>query len=205
MSAKSRRRPAARPAPAFGPARGGRKRGIAVRLAALVFMVWGMGFAWFMLTLADAAPLDRKTDAVVVLTGGPRRLARGVEVLQAGAAQRMLVSGVARGVTDAKLAEVAGAPIALLVARADLGFAAIDTRSNAEETVAWMARHRFTSLRLVTSAAHMRRARLELDARLPRTVRILPDAVPVDPQAPSLFLEYNKFVLRWVARWVGVT
>ena len=185
-------------------ARVGRRRGIAVRLAAALFLLWGMGFAWFMVTLAQPAPLGVRTDAVVVLTGGPRRLARGIEVLQAGAAQRMLISGVARGVTDDDLAKVAGVAPALLAARADLGFAAIDTRSNAEETAGWMARHRFTSLRLVTSAAHMRRARLELDGRLPAAVRIVPDAVPVEPQAPSLLLEYHKFVLRWVARWLGV-
>ncbi|WP_419814924.1 YdcF family protein [Glacieibacterium sp.] len=177
---------------------------ILVRLFALVAMVWGFVFAWFVVTLGQDAPLDLRTDAVVVLTGSSGRLARGVEVLTAGQAERMLVSGVARGVTDAELAAIVGAPRALFDTRVDLGFAAIDTRSNAEETRDWMARHRYRTLRLVTSAAHMRRARLELEARLPKTVSILADAVPVDPQPLGLIREFNKFALRWGALQLGV-
>ncbi len=175
-----------------------------LRLLALVAVLWFGGFLWFTLTLAHDAPVALATDAVVVLTGGPRRLARGVEVLGAGSAQRMLVSGVNPGVTDTDLAAAVAAPRGLFDTKVDLGFAAIDTRSNAEETTAWMVRHRYRSLRLVTSAPHMRRARLELRARLPRTVSILPDAVPVDPEGPSLAREYNKFVLRWAALQLGV-
>lgn len=178
--------------------------GILGRLFAILALAWGFGFAWFVVTLGPAAPLTDATDAVVVLTGSAGRLGRGVEVLQAGTAQRMLVSGVARGVTDAELAAVVAAPPQLFETSVDLGFEAIDTRSNAEETAAWMARHRYKSLRLVTSAAHMRRARLELRARLPAKVSILPDAVPVAIQPLGLSREYNKFVLRWMALQLGV-
>ena len=167
-------------------------------------LAWGFGFAWFVVTIGGAAPLAIGTDAVVVLTGGPGRVARGVEVLRGGSAQRMLVSGVGQGVTDAELAATVGAPPRLFAQQVDLGFAAIATRSNAEETTRWMVRHRYRSLRLVTSAAHMRRARLELAARLPKPILIVADAVPVEPQAPSLAREYNKFVLRWAAVQLGV-
>jgi uncharacterized SAM-binding protein YcdF (DUF218 family) len=177
---------------------------VLARLVALAALAWGVGLAWFVVTLGEGAPLDTPTDAVVVLTGSAGRLGRGVEVLAGGHAQRMLVSGVARGVTDDELAAVVKAPPALFATKVDLGFEAIDTRSNAEETKAWMARHRYRSLRLVTSAAHMRRARLELEARLPRTVSILSDAVPVDPHPLGLIREYNKFVLRWAALQLGV-
>lgn len=178
--------------------------GAASRVVAAAALAWGCGFAWFVVTLAGPAPLALGTDAVVVLTGGPGRVARGVAVLGSGSARRMLVSGVARGVTDAELAATVAAPRKLFERDVDLGFAAIDTRSNAEETAAWMVRQRYRSLRLVTSAAHMRRARLELKARLPRTIRIVPDAVPVDPHAPGLAREFNKYVLRWAALQLGV-
>lgn len=201
MSARPRPRHAAA---AFGKPRRQSSVGIALRLLALVLVLWFGGFLWFTLTLARDAPVALATDAVVVLTGGPRRLARGVEVLTVGSAQRMLVSGVNPGVTDTALAAAVAAPRGLFDTKVDLGFAAIDTRSNAEETTAWMVRHRYRSLRLVTSAPHMRRARLELVARLPRTIAILPDAVPVDPEGPSLAREYNKFVLRWAALQLGV-
>ena len=35
-----------------------------------------------------------RTDGIVVLTGGPGRLARGFELIERGAAERMLISGV---------------------------------------------------------------------------------------------------------------
>ena len=175
-----------------------------VRLAAAASLAWGCGFVWFVATLAGPAPAAVATDAVVVLTGGPGRVKRGVEVLTTGSAHRMLVSGVGQGVTDADLAATVEAPPKLFADKVDLGFTAIDTRSNAQETADWIKRHGYTSLRLVTSASHMRRAELELRARLPGKVAILADAVPVEPQAPSLAREYNKFVLRWAALQLGV-
>ena len=71
------------------------------------------------------------------------------------------------------------------------------------EPTAWIARHRYRSLRLVTSPAHMRRARLELEAQLPATVAIVADAVPVEAGTDSLAREFNKFVLRQGALALG--
>ena len=177
---------------------------LVVRLAALVVLVFGWGFVWFALTLAPAAPLEARTDAVVVLTGGAGRLQRGVDVLAAGSAQRMLVSGVAARVTDAALASQVKAPPGLFARQVDLGFQAVDTRSNAEETSAWIGRHKYRSMRLVTSAAHMRRARMELDGRLPKGVVIVPDGVPGEDSGLGLAREYTKLVLRRGARILGV-
>ena len=175
-----------------------------VRLVALALLVWAWGLLWFALTVADPAPLTTKTDAVVVLTGGPGRLQRGIDVMVAGAAKRMLVSGVEARVTDAALARGVTAPPGLFARDVDLGFQAVDTRSNAEEVSRWMARHKYRSLRLVTSAAHMRRARLELAARLPAATVILPDGVPDELSATGLAREYTKLVLRRAARLLGV-
>ena len=50
------------------------------RLISLLFLAWVLGFAWFALLLplpADA----QKTDAIVVLTGGPGRIDRALEEL----------------------------------------------------------------------------------------------------------------------------
>lgn len=192
------------------PPRSGRDViGALLRLAALAALAWGLGFLWFVATLPPAAPVALATDAVVVLTGGPGRLLRGLEVLDAGSARRMLVSGVAPEVTPATLADILPAAQqsrarALFIRRVDLGYAAIDTRSNAEETAAWMAHHRFRSLRLVTSAGHMRRAELELVARLPPGIAILADSVPVTPQPASLAREYSKYILRLAAIRLGL-
>lgn len=172
------------------------------RAAGTIFLLWLAGLAWFALTLPSPAALTARTDAVVVLTGGQGRLLRGLEVLEAGAASHMLVSGVARGTSRKMMARAAGIPIARL-ATTDLGYEAIDTRSNAEETARWVAQHRYRSIRLVTSDRHMRRARLELAQTLPRDIRVVPDGVQLEPGQPGVIREYSKYLVRLVAQQTG--
>ena len=176
--------------------------GIVGRLGAVLLLGWLGGFLWFSLTLPNPAPMAVKTDAVVVLTGGAGRLARGLAVLEAGSARRMLVSGVDRNTTRKQLAAAADTPKSRLNTT-DLGYEAIDTRSNAEETAAWVALHDFSTIRLVTSAGHMRRARLELSRVLPNRVLVVSDAVPVEPKAPTIAAEYSKYLLRRAALALG--
>jgi len=189
--------------PAQARSTGRRVTGVVLRAIGFVVLLWVGGFTWFVATRPGAAPLALTTDAVVVLTGGPGRLARGAEVLGQGAAKRMLVSGVGPHVRKAELAARIDAPQRLFAQDVDLGFAAVDTRSNAIETTAWMARHGYRSLRLVTSTAHMKRAQLELEAQLPRAIRIVPDGVPVESGADSLAREFTKYGLRRAALMVG--
>ncbi|MFZ4689394.1 MAG: YdcF family protein [Polymorphobacter sp.] len=172
------------------------------RLLAVLALGWAGGFLWFSLTLPDPAPVAARTDAIVVLTGGKGRLKRGLAVLEAGSARRMLVSGVDRGTTRKQLAAAAGIAKARL-GTTDLGYEAVDTRSNAEETARWVKRYGFGSIRLVTSAGHMRRARLELARVLPAGVTVIPDAVAVEPKAPSIATEYSKYLLRRAALATG--
>jgi uncharacterized SAM-binding protein YcdF (DUF218 family) len=192
--------------------------GVLVRLGAVAGLAWIAGFVLFTATTPEATPLAVATDAVVVLTGGPGRLARGVAVMEAGSAKRMLVSGVDEAVTRAELAAILDKPAdgstlapaarianrRLLGSVVDLGYGAIDTRSNAAETTAWMARGGFASLRLVTSGWHMRRAELELRAQLPAGIVIITDAVPIEPAAASVAREYNKLLLRWIVLKLGI-
>ena len=177
--------------------------GVALRLGAVIVLAWLAGFAWFALTLPTAVPLAVTTDAVVVLTGGAGRLARGIATLDAGSAKRMFVSGVGAHIGKAALAASIGAPLKRFTGAVDLGYAAVDTRSNAVETTAWTQRHGYRSLRLVTSAAHMRRARLELAAHMPASVTIVEDAVPTEPGADSIAREYSKYLLRVAALAAG--
>ncbi len=208
--ASGERRPAASGdrRPGAGRGRGAPQRiGLAGglgRIVALLVLAWVGGFLWFSLSLRDPAPLGMRTDAVVVLTGGAGRLSRGLAVLEAGSARRMLVSGVDRQTTRRQLAAAAGLNVKRL-RTTDLGYEAVDTRSNAEETARWVQRNRFGSIRLVTSAGHMRRARLELARVLPAGVRVVPDSVPVEPQAPTIATEYTKYLVRRLALATGAT
>jgi uncharacterized SAM-binding protein YcdF (DUF218 family) len=199
----ARRKPRPR-ASAFAPkkSRAASVAGGVARVAGFGLLLYFGGFLWFVATRPGPAPMSAATDAVVVLTGGPGRLARGADVLAAGAAKRMLVSGVGTGVSRAALAGSVGASPKRFAQLVDLGYQAIDTRSNAVETTAWVGRHGYRSLRLVTSSAHMRRARLELALNLPRSVRIVEDGVPGGGLG-GIAREFNKYLLRRAALAMG--
>jgi uncharacterized SAM-binding protein YcdF (DUF218 family) len=173
------------------------------RLIAFALLVWILGFAWFALFLPQPAAKD-KTDAVVVLTGGANRIDRGLAILEAGKAKRMLISGVDLDVKPDELAAQYNRPTKLFRCCIDLGFRAVDTRSNAIETARWVAKHDVKTMRLVTHDWHMRRARLELNQVMPAGVTILNDAVVTQPSLAVLFKEYNKYWLRGIAAFVGI-
>ena len=169
------------------------------RLAALVLLAGVGWFLWFALALPKPAPAGTRTDAIVVLTGGPGRLAHGLALLRTGRARRLLVSGVDPSVRPVELAEKARAPSSLFDCCVDLGREAVDTRSNAAETAAWMRAHGYRSLRLVTSADHMRRAALELRTELGPDIAVIADPVASHPPTASLAREFSKYALRRAA------
>lgn len=146
-------------------------------LALLLLALWLPGLVWYAATMPDAvADSETRTDAIVVLTGGSERLSTGLQLLDEGLAEVLFVSGVHPDTTlDALLAEVAPVPEALH-GRIALGQVATDTIGNAIETAVWMREHDHHSLRLVTAAYHMPRARLEFAAALPEA-RLVPHPV----------------------------
>ena len=172
------------------------------RSISAVFLVWVLGFLWFVAALPRPAN-GVATDAVVVPTGGEGRIAHGLAVLDAGLAKRMLVTGVDREVKPGEFAAQFGVAEDQLDCCITLGFAAVDTRSNASETAKWVEDNGVTSLRLVTTDWHMRRAAGELSRTLPDNVEVVRDAVPSEPSFGSLFLEYHKLLASWVAGLLG--
>jgi len=175
---------------------------VIARFIAAVVLVFAIGFVWFAVTLPHPAG-DRATDAIVVVTGGPGRVQRGLALLEEKRAQRMLVSGADRRVRPRELAAAYHAPPALVACCVDLGYEAADTRSNADETVAWLRTHHYRSVRLVTSNWHMRRARFELARMLPDDILLVPDAVSATPDLTLLFKEYCKYLLHRVTAPLG--
>ena len=174
-----------------------------VRLLAVSMLGWMLGFIWFAVLLPQ--PLDsRPTDAIVVLTGGAGRIDRGIALLAADTAKRMLISGVDRSVRPGELAAEYDTPEALFACCITLGREAIDTRSNAIETARWLERRDYKTVRLITTDWHMRRAALELRQALPERVAIVYDAVPSRPSLTILVREYNKYLLRRGAALLGI-
>ena len=173
------------------------------RIVAAVALAWALGFALFMLVLPDRLD-DHPTDAIVVPTGAAGRIDRGITLLEAHEAKRMLISGVAPTVRPIDLALEYHAPPALFECCIDLGRQAVDTRSNAEETARWVSAHHYRSVRLVTSDWHMARARMELGNSLDDDVVIVRDGVKGEPNLTLLLAEYNKLLLRRVSLWLGI-
>ena len=170
-----------------------------LRLTSLFLLFYALGFALFGVTLASPAGADR-TDAVVVLTGGPGRIERGVAVMQDGVAKRMLIAGADPSVTRRDLERRLGRRAErTLRCCVDLGSESVDTRSNAEEAKRWLDPRGYRSIRLITNDWHMRRAAFEFRNDLGPDYRIVEDAVPTQPRFITLFGEYNKYLLRRVA------
>lgn len=172
------------------------------RTLSFLILIYVLGFALFVVVLPRPAEEER-TDAIVVLTGGPGRIERGLELMERRRAQRMLVSGVNRTVRPRELAAEHPGSERLFACCIDLGRESVDTRSNADETADWLRRNKFRSVRLVTTDWHMPRAEFEL-ARQADEVRVIGDAVRSNPNLRQLFTEYNKYLLRRAAVVVGI-
>jgi uncharacterized SAM-binding protein YcdF (DUF218 family) len=172
------------------------------RILAFLLLLYALGYAAFAVLLPEAGD-ESRTDGIVVLTGGAKRLERGLDLLEQGKAERMLISGVERTVRPVELATRYGKDEKLFDCCVDLGREAVDTRSNAEETASWIKRHEFKSIRLVTTDWHMPRASFEL-RRQTDGLLVVTDAIQSKPSFRTLFVEYNKYILRQAAAVVGI-
>lgn len=198
-----------------------RRRRIAVLLAVLVA---GIGlWSWGLFQFVDRIPRsvadeDRKTDAIIVLTGGTLRLETGFELLARGVAQKLLISGVDKSVPLEDVLRVTGTTPEDMACCVTLGYMAEDTGSNASESAAWIRNNKISSVRLVTSGYHMPRSLLEFHAALPDVEivphPVFPEHVMIDdwwrrPGTASLVVgEYNKYLLaalRTLVGWGGKT
>jgi len=178
----------------------------ALFVVALLAVAWSVGLLWFAAALPSAvADPTRRTDAIVVLTGGSDRVHRGIELLADKRADKLFISGVYRGVDVQELLRVSQSSPANLACCIVLGYEADSTRGNATETAEWMRAEGLTSLRLVTAAYHMPRSLLEFRRVMPE-IEIVPH--PVFPanfkrndwwrwpgSAALIASEYSKYLI----------
>ena len=175
-----------------------------IRFLAGLVLIYAFGFIAFALTLPGPA-VETETDAVIVLTGGPGRIARGLEVVSEGQAREMFVSGVDPEVKPGEFAAEFDVPRRTMNCCVTLGYLAVDTRSNAGEVAQWLKEKEFTSARLVTTDWHMARAYSEVMGTLPPETRLVKDAVVSHPDLATLFLEYNKLLASEVSQGFGLS
>ena len=181
------------------------------RIVASAALLYVAGFVVFMATLPG--PVDDKkvahADGIVALTGEDARLAPAVNLLEEGAAPRLLISGVFPGTTKSDLKELTHGG-ARFDCCADLGFAARDTGGNAREAARWVRNHNYKSLIVVTASYHMPRSLVEFAAAMPN-VKLIAFPVETDPVKPTFLKrwyrmqgEYAKFILTEVAVALGL-
>lgn len=168
-------------------------------------LLWLGGLARFVADIPlRSDPASQVADGIVVLTGGPARIAAGLALLKAKKGKRMLISGVHPGTSKAMIAALVKPSDGLIACCTDLGFTATDTRGNAVETAEWAAMEGYHSLYVVTATYHMPRALLEMQRHMPR-VKLYP--YPVFPKPfglttpwafghvlPPIVVEYEKYI-----------
>lgn len=171
-----------------------------------ILLIWAAGFAVFVgssLMLKPQAP-QQNTDAIIVLTGGDGRIETGLRLFAEGRAPELFISGVHPSVTLANMSAVLKSDRILPACCITLGYQAVSTQQNAQETSAWAKEKGIRSLRLVTSNYHTHRAVLEFRAALPEvTILIQPVAQEgLTPQHRYFWIvmlsEYHKAVFRFV-------
>jgi uncharacterized SAM-binding protein YcdF (DUF218 family) len=188
--------------------------------AALWLLVFG--FVMFA-TAVMRQPEDRpvRADGIVVLTGGETRIHEGARLLRDGRGERLLISGVNRIASRDELMKLSGLDEKEFDCCVDLGYRALDTVGNAEETRLWAEARQYDRLIVVTASYHMPRSLSELARVLPN-VELVPH--PVMPRSfrqeawwlhfgttRTLISEYLKFlpsaarygVARLVSPWHG--
>lgn len=172
----------------------------------ILLVLWIAGLIWFAAQVPSSGITTlRKTDAIVVLTGGTGRLDTGLQLLEDGLAQQLFVSGVARNVDVSALLRVAQRKPDELACCISVGYQADDTAGNARETAVWVGTKGIKSIRLVTASYHMPRSLVEFRRALPDLTILAHPVYP--PQfkrdrwwlwpgtAALLSSEFNKYVL----------
>lgn len=189
---------------------------VAVLAGFVMAGLWAYGLLGFVDEIPERREPDvSRTDAIVVLTGGSGRLEEGLRLLTEKWAGKLFVSGVYRGVDVDQLLEMSRQSPENLACCIEIGHVADNTEGNAAETAAWMRRHGFNSLRVVTSGYHLPRSLLEFRHALP-DVRLVPHPVFSEqvkrrhwwvwPGTAQLIVgEYNKCLLVRLRQWIELT
>jgi uncharacterized SAM-binding protein YcdF (DUF218 family) len=187
-------------------------------LALILFLLWFGGFLAFIANLPDApSDPERRTDAIVALTGGAQRVAEAVQLLADGDGERLLVTGVHGDVRLPELAallptELQESPsvAAAFDCCVDLGYVARDTAGNARETAAWMREHGYESLRLVTADYHMPRGLLLMRCAMPAVDIVAHPVFPDNAAGRNWFDNMDAFAISaaeyvkyWTTRLFG--
>lgn len=128
-------------------------------------------------------------DGIVVLTGGERRVTEALHVFAEGRARRLLISGVNTVASKEDFKRRVPLAPTLFECCIDIGYDALDTIGNAEETRAWRSAWGFRRLLVVTSNYHMPRSLLELARAMPDVELVPHPVIPRQFRSDSWWLD----------------
>lgn len=138
----------------------------------LLGILWGCGFLYFIYLIPLSPPKSTvPTDGMVIFTGGKTRLKTALSLFQQKKSKYLLISGANPGSPSQDIVGQSD-----VIPEITLGYEALNTLGNAQETAAWVKVNRIKTLRLITSNYHMPRSLIELRHLLP-DVQIFPQPV----------------------------
>lgn len=152
---------------------------------------------------ALTSPPAPQADAIIALTGGSGlRIAAGIRLVDTGAANHLLISGVHPDVHMEEIAVLGGGPEATYDCCVDLGYMAQTTYGNALETARWAEDGEHQDLIIVTSNYHMPRSLILLQRAMPdRNLIPYPVQSRINPATPfSDIRSLRGLVTEWL-KW----
>lgn len=186
---------------------------------AIAYLIGFVVFA-YNLNFKNMAP-NKKTDAIVVLTGENKRIVDSIKELAKGNSNKLFISGIYR---QASLENLIDKTISNLQKEKLLKTSkenlkskistgrAENTIENGLETASWVKRNNIQSIRLMTSYYHMPRSKLIFEKYIPH-IEIIEHPVLFSEQTPNVFSnptllkltfsEYNKYILTYLWNKAG--
>lgn len=170
-------------------------------------LFWALGWMWFAASVVSMKPqsIETPTDAIIVLTGGEKRVNTGLDLLAEGKAKHLFISGVNAKVKPEELVSLWHGDHKKVLCCITLGYEAGDTSGNASESQEWVRKKDIHSVRLVTSNYHMSRSSLIFEKAMPNVEIYQHPVVPDDfePWGSTsfwklTFQEYTKFLAMWL-------
>lgn len=181
----------------------------------LIFLLiaWVVGFFCFLLMIPRPVEMEslHKADAIIVLTGGSKRIGAGFQLLKSQKAEKLFITGVGDRVKSLhEFSEHFGKLSNKDKEKIELGWEAESTKENAIEAEKWIVKNKVGSIILVTANYHSLRSLMEFKKTLPN-IQIITYPV-VSPRiklnewwrypntAILLIKEYNKCLFLLICR-----
>jgi uncharacterized SAM-binding protein YcdF (DUF218 family) len=167
-----------------------------VWIVIFVFFVWVGGFLWFVFDMPENPPCpDCTTDAMVVLTGGNNRIAAALDLLDQKLADHLLISGVNPGTNLTTIKNNSGFKGNIVRYKISLDDQSRSTKENALNTLKWLQKNGYRSIRLITANYHIRRSLLEFQTVMPDLLIIAHPITPNESLGQQWYNDYKIFCL----------